>query len=432
MHLQTHSRKLEVAADSLRSFIDVAPNSDFPIQNLPYGAFTPPEAENARIGVAIGEYVLDLSVLAERGLLRGDAQEHGYFGDSVLNRFMARGCEIWSATRRRITELLSDSNTELKNDDTLREKSLHRIDSVKLHMPIKVEEYTDFYSSIHHAQNVGALLRPEQPLLPNWRHLPISYQGSARSIVVSGTPIQRPNVQSCPPGAEVPVFGPERQLDFELELAFLIGKSGKTITCSNANDYIFGAVLLNDWSARSNQKCSGQPLGPSASKKYATSISPWVVTLDALAPFTVDAEVQTPQPLSYLQSSRQVFDISLEVAVRTPEMKPTEEYQITQTNSKFLYWDHTQQLACHSHSYPVNVGDIFATGTISGSSPKSLGCLLEITKGGKENITLPNGAVMTFLRDGDSVVMRGWAQRGDLRIGFGAVDGTILPAAKLA
>lgn len=416
---------------NLRSFIEVAPEGDFPIQNLPYGAFIPAGHSTSRIGVAIGDFVLDLSVLAKEGLLGEEARAHGYFSDSVLNRFMERGRSVWSSTRQQIAELLRSDCPTLRDNAELRTRALHRRDSVTLSMPIRVGGYTDFYSSIDHARNVGSLFRgPENALNPNWRHIPIAYDGRAGSIVVSGTNIHRPLGQTRPSDDAPPVFGASKALDFELEVAFVVGAGtslGESIPCSKVDEHVFGAVLLNDWSARDIQKWEYQPLGPFLGKNFGTSISPWVVTLDALAPFSVEAPIQDPKPLEYLRSERRVFDIQLEVAVRTPTMAAHEHHVTTRSNTKFLYWDHQQQLAHHTiNGCPVATGDLYATGTISGPTPDSLGCLLEITKGGKEPVVLSSGEERRFLADGDSVRMRGWCQGTGFRVGFGEVSGAII------
>jgi fumarylacetoacetase len=424
-----------VTPPHLRSFIDVRPDSDFPIQNLPYGSFMPPNANTARIGVAIGDFVLDLSEIAEAGLLGDEARAERYFSDAVLNRYMERGRSVWRSTRQRITELLSKDCPTLRDNADLCARALYPRHSVTLSMPIRVGGYTDFYSSIDHARNVGALLRdPANALNPNWRHIPIAYDGRAGSIVLSGTNLHRPHGQTRPVEDEPPVFGPSKALDFELELAFVVGvgsELGESISCDKVDDHVFGVVLLNDWSARDIQKWEYQPLGPFLGKNFGTSISPWVVTLDALAPFTVEAQPQEPQPLEYLRSGRRVFDMHLQVAIRTAKMGPGEAYVTTTSNAKFLYWDNTQQLAHHTvNGCPVFAGDLYATGTISGPTPDSLGCLLEITKGGKEPVKLPTGEERRYLADGDSVRMRGWCEGDGYRVGFGEVVGTILPAKK--
>lgn len=422
-----------VTPSDVRSFIDVRADSDFPIQNLPYGVFIPTKGTSPRVGVAIGDFVLDLSVLADDGLLGDAARSQRFFSDAVLNRFMAQGRSVWRSTRERITELLRSDCPLLRDNAELRARALVPRNQAILVMPIRVGGYTDFYSSIDHARNVGALLRgPENALNPNWRHIPIAYDGRAGSIVVSGTDIHRPYGQTRPSEDAPPLFGPSNSLDFELELAFVVGRGsnlGESLSCAQVDEHVFGVVLLNDWSARDIQKWEYQPLGPFLGKNFGTSISPWVVTLDALAPFEVDAQPQDPPPLEYLRSRRRVYDVNLEVAIRSAKMGDHEAYVTTHSNAKYLYWDHCQQLAHHTvNGCPVSSGDLYATGTISGPSPGSLGCLLEITKGGKESVVLPNGEERRFLSDGDSVRMRGWCEGKGYRVGFGEVVGEVLPA----
>jgi fumarylacetoacetase len=413
-----------------RSFIAVPPNCDFPIQNLPYGVFVPKSETTARIGVAIGDLVLDLSVLADAGLLGDQAKHERYFSDSSLNRFMGHGRAVWSSTRAKIRELLSYDCPTLRDNAELRAEAFSKIDAVTLQMPVKVSGYTDFYSSIDHARNVGTLIRgADKALNENWRYIPIGYDGRASSVCISGTNFHRPVGQSRPTDDAPPIFGPEKALDFELELAYIVGVPGTRIPTSQVNDHVFGAVLLNDCSARAIQKWEYQPLGPFLGKNFGTVISPWVVPLEALEPFKVKGCVQDPPPFEYLKSSRDVFDIHLEVALRTVSMSPREEFVITRSNSKHLYWDHCQQLTHHSsNGCQMDTGDIYATGTISGPTPDSLGCLLERTKGGKEPLTLPNGEERRYLLDGDTIIMRGWCQGNEYRVGFGKVTTTVLPA----
>lgn len=413
-----------------RSFIEVSPNCDFPIQNLPYGVFAPKSGATARIGVAIGDLVLDLSVLADAGLLGEQAKQERYFSDNSLNRFMGHGKSVWNAARARIHELLSHDCPTLQDNTELRARAFHRIEGVALRMPITVAGYTDFYSSIDHARNVGTLLRgADKALNDNWRHVPIGYDGRAGSVCISGTNFHRPLGQMRPADDVPPVFGPETALDFELELAFIVGTPGTRIPTTQVDEHVFGAVLLNDCSARAIQKWEYQPLGPFLGKNFGTVISPWVVPLEALKPFTVAGCAQDPAPFENLRSPRRVFDIHLEVALRTPSMPPGEECIVTRSNAKHLYWDHYQQLAHHtSNGCPMSTGDIYATGTISGPTPESLGCLLERTKGGKEPITLSNGEERRYLLDGDTVTMRGFSQGDGYRVGFGAVTTTVLPA----
>lgn len=427
MHSETTNTPGSTAS---RSFIDVPPSCDFPIRNLPYGVFVPTSGAPARVGVAIGEYVLDLSVLAQEGLLSEQAKQERYFCDSSLNRFMGHGKAVWSATRARIRELLSYDCPTLRDNAELRSKAFQRIDAVTLQMPVQVAGYTDFYSSIDHARNVGTLIRgADKALNENWRYVPIGYDGRAGSVCVSGTDFHRPMGQSRPTDDAPPMFGPERALDFELELAYIVGVPGTRIPTSQVDEHVFGAVLLNDCSARAIQKWEYQPLGPFLGKNFGTVISPWIVSLEALEPFKVNGCVQDPPPFEYLTSPRHVFDINLEVALHTASMPPREEFVITRSNTKYLYWDHYQQLAHHTiNGCQMSTGDIYATGTISGPTPDSLGCLLERTKGGKEPLTLPNGEERRYLLDGDTVTMRGWCQGSGYRVGFGEVTTTVLPA----
>lgn len=413
-----------------RSFIEVTPNCDFPIQNLAYGVFVPPMEAPARVGVAIGQYVLDLSVLADAGLLGDQAKQERYFSDNSLNRFMGHGKAVWGTTRAQIRELLSHDCPTLRDNSELRTKALQRIDAVTLQMPIKVAGYTDFYSSIDHARNVGTLIRgAENALNENWRYIPIAYDGRAGSVCISGTNFHRPMGQMKPTEGAPPIFGPEKALDFELEIAYIVGVPGSRIPISQVDQHVFGAVLLNDCSARATQKWEYQPLGPFLGKNFGTVISPWIVPLEALEPFKVKGCEQDPAPFDYLKSPREVFDINLEVALRTAVMPPREECILTHSNAKHLYWDHRQQLTHHSsNGCHMHTGDIYGTGTISGPTPDSLGCLLERTKGGKEPLNLPNGEVRRYLEDGDTVTMRGWCQGSDHRVGFGEVATTVLPA----
>lgn len=417
----------------LESFLPISSSSDFSIHNLPYGVFIPKGSELPRVGVAIGDYVLDLSVLADAGLLGAEAKSARYFSDSTINRFMSQGRAVWSSTRRRLIELLGVHCPDLKDNLELREEALQLRSDVEVKLPIEVKGYTDFYSSLHHATNVGTLMRgAANALNPNWRWIPIAYDGRAGSVVVSGTDIHRPLGQMRPLDEAPPVFGASKALDFELEVAFVVGvgsELGSRIPCDKADDHVFGVVLLNDWSARDIQKWEYQPLGPFLGKNFGTSISPWVVTLEALEPFRVRRPAQEPEPLEYLQFSGDVFDVRLEVTINSPKMAPTEESVVTRSNMNTLYWGHDQQLAHHTvNGCAAHSGDLYATGTISGPTPETLGCLLELTKGGKEPVALSNGEERRYLNDGDTVIMRGFSERNGVRVGFGEVRGKVLPA----
>jgi fumarylacetoacetase len=412
----------------LRSFIDVAPTSDFPIQNLPYGVFSA-RGLAPRIGIAIGEYILDLWQLEQDGRLK---VEPGTFAAPSLNAFMALGPRVWSQTRARVSELLRADHPELRDNDELRKLALVPMREAKLHLPIAVSGYTDFYSSKEHATNVGVMFRgKDNALQPNWLHMPIGYNGRASTVVVSGTKVKRPRGQLKPPNADSPSFGPCKRLDFELEMGVVVGQPsvmGEMLTEAQAEAMIFGFVLLNDWSARDIQQWEYVPLGPFQAKAFATSISPWVVTREALEPFRLHGPEQNPAPLPYLkQALPNNFDIELDVALRTADMNAPQS--IGRTNFKYMYWSSVQQLVHHASSgCAMNVGDLLGSGTISGPEKHQRGSLLEISWNGSEPIELPVGAKRTFLEDGDSLVMRGWCQGDGYRVGFGEVEGTIVPA----
>jgi fumarylacetoacetase len=414
----------------LRSFIDVDAASDFPIQNLPYGVFSTGDGFAPRVGVAIGDYVLDLWELEQDSRL--DVGALGVFAGPTLNAFMALGPKVWSQTRARISELLRHDNPELRDNSELCARALVPMADVKLHMPIAVAGYTDFYSSKEHATNVGVMFRgKDNALQPNWLHMPIGYNGRASTVVVSGTRVRRPRGQLKPPTAEVPSFGACKRLDFELEMGFVVGqpsKMGEMLTEKQAEEMIFGFVILNDWSARDIQQWEYVPLGPFQAKAFGTSISPWIVTREALEPFRVHGPAQDPAPLPYLkQALANNYDVQLDVGLRSADMN--EAMRICRTNFKYMYWSSVQQLVHHASSgCAMNVGDLLGSGTISGPDKNSRGSLLEISWNGTEPIELPGGAKRTFLVDGDSLVMRGWCQGDGYRVGFGEVEGTILPA----
>jgi len=416
---------------SLRSFIDVAATSGFPIQNLPYGVFSTAVSPGLRVGVAIGDHVLDLAVLEGEGLL-DPAPAFDVFAQSSLNAFMALGPQVWSTTRTRISELLRHDNPRLRDNKLLRARALLPMADVRLHLPIAVAGYTDFYSSKEHATNVGVMFRgKDNALQPNWLHMPIGYNGRASTVVVSGTKVRRPRGQLKPPTAETPSFGPCKRLDFELEMGVVVGQSselGEMLTEAQAEAMIFGFVILNDWSARDIQQWEYVPLGPFQAKAFATSISPWVVTSEALEPFRVQGPVQDPVPLPYLrQAGANNYDLELDVALRTPGMNAAQN--ICRTNFKYMYWSSVQQLVHHASSgCAMNVGDLLGSGTISGPEKPQRGSLLEISWNGSEPIELPGGIKRTFLEDGDSLRMRGWCQGDGYRVGFGEVEGTIVAA----
>ena len=415
----------------LRSFIEIDPSSDFPIQNLPYGVFFTPERPELRVGVAIGDFVLDLAALEAAGLIRFE-NAAAVFAKPALNAFMALGPKVWTKTRARISELLRHDHPELRDNAELRKRVLIPRNFADMHMPIEVQGFTDFYSSKEHATNVGIMFRgKDNALMPNWLSIPIGYNGRASTVVVSGTPIRRPRGQLKPPTADVPTFGPCKRLDFELEMGVVIGQAsamGEMLTETQAEEMIFGFTLLNDWSARDIQAWEYVPLGPFQAKAFGTSISPWVVTREALEPFRVSGPAQDPIPLSYLQQARpQNYDVQLAVDLRTEKMnKPA---GISRTNFRYMYWSSVQQLVHHASSgCAMNVGDLLGSGTISGPEKGERGSMLELSWGGAEPLTLDGGEQRAFLEDGDSLVMRGWCQGDGYRIGFGEVEGTILPS----
>ena len=414
----------------LRSFIDIAPTSDFPIQNLPYGVFSSKDGLAPRVGVAIGDYVLDLWELEQDARL--DVGPLGVFSQPSLNAFMARGPKVWSATRARISELLRADHPELRDNRELRARALVPMADVRLHMPFAVSGYTDFYSSKEHATNVGVMFRgKDNALQPNWLHMPIGYNGRASTVVVSGTKVRRPRGQLKSPTSEVPSFGPCKRLDFELEMGVVVGQAspmGEMLTEKQAEEMIFGFVILNDWSARDIQQWEYVPLGPFQAKAFATSISPWVVTREALEPFRMQGPAQQPEPLAYLkQAQPNNYDLQLDVALRAGAMN--EAKTICSTNFKYMYWSSVQQLVHHASSgCAMNVGDLLGSGTISGPEKHQRGSLLEISWNGTEPVELASGVTRSFLENGDSLVMRGWCEGDGYRVGFGEVEGTIIAA----
>jgi fumarylacetoacetase len=413
----------------LRSFIPVDPTSDFPIQNLPYGVFSA-HGLAPRVGIAIGDYVLDLWELEQDG--RFEVGPLGVFSQASLNPFMALGPKVWSKTRARISELLRHDHPELRDNEELRKQALVPLRDVKLHMPITVAGYADFYSSKEHATNVGVMFRgKDNALQPNWLHMPIGYNGRASTVVVSGTKVKRPRGQLKPPSADAPSFGPCKRLDFELEMGVVVGQAsvmGEMLTEKQAEEMIFGFVMLNDWSARDIQQWEYVPLGPFQAKAFATSISPWVVTREALEPFRLHGPKQEPEPLPYLrQVQPNNFDMELDVSLRAAPMNAAQS--ICRTNFKYMYWSSVQQLVHHASSgCAMNVGDLLGSGTISGPEKHQRGSLLEISWNGTEPVELDGDIKRSFLEDGDSLVMRGWCQGDGYRVGFGEVEGTIVAA----
>lgn len=417
-------------APSLRSWVDVPKDSDFPIQNLPFGIFKT-RYLTAVAGVAIGDHVLDLVYLHENGYLYGLNLPIGIFNQKYLNDFLSLGRKKIRAVRERISELLRDDNNELKGNVAAREIALIPIEEVQMLLPVRIPNYTDFYSSEEHATNVGSMFRdPKHALLPNWKHLPVGYHGRASSIVVSGTSVHRPKGQIKPAEAERPVFSPTHKLDFELEVAFITcgeTKLGQPVPVHETEDYIAGLVLFNDWSARDIQQWEYVPLGPFLSKNFASTMSPWIVTLDALEPFRVKGPEQNPEVLPYLAvDGARNFDILLEVLLQ-PER--SQEMTVCRSNFKYMYWNINQQLAHHTvNGCNIQVGDLYASGTISGPSPGSFGSMLELSWNGQKPLIMPDGTERTFIQDGDTVIMRGHAKKDGVRIGFGECKGKVLPA----
>jgi fumarylacetoacetase len=417
---------------ALRSFIEIASDSHFPLENLPFGVFKPRDGA-ARIGVALGEHVVDLSALERAGLFKDLPPETtaATTRDS-LNEFLALGRPAWRRVREILQKLLSAETATLRDDKKLRERVFHRQADVVMQLPVKIGNYTDFYSSYHHAHNVGTMLRgPENALMPNWKWLPVAYHGRASSVVASGAEVRRPQGQVKPPDAAAPIFGATKSLDYELETAFLIGPGnslGQPVAIDRAPDHIFGLVLMNDWSARDIQAWEYQPLGPFLAKNFCTSISPWVVTLEALEPFRKLLPRQDPEPLAYLRAKNDfTFDIQLEAKLQTAKMKAP--HTITRTNFQNLYWSISQQLAHHTvGGCNLQPGDLLASGTISGENEESRGCMLELTWRGANPLKLPNDETRKWLEDGDTLAITGWCQGDDYRVGFGEVSGRVLPA----
>ncbi len=412
------------------SWIDIAADSDFPLANLPWGVFETAD-RGPRAGVAIGDYVLDLYALSEHKFFEDlDLPTYKVFRRRTLNSFIKLGPAAWRAVRARVQQLLRHDVGQLRDNEEAMGVCLVRRADVRLLLPVKSRNYTDFYASKEHASNVGSMFRPDNPLLPNWLYVPIGYHGRASSIVASGTPIRRPNGQRKAPDEAAPTFGPSRQLDFELEMGMIIGVPttlGDVVALPHAEAHIFGLALFNDWSARDIQAWEYQPLGPFLGKNFGSTLGAWIVPLDALEPFRTTGPAQDPAPLAYLEPAGPgAFDIQLEVAIQ-PAGGP--ETVVSHSNLKYMYWSLAQLLTHHaSNGCNLEVGDLYATGTISGPSPDSLGSMLELAWRGTRPVPLADGTERKFLLDGDTVVLRAFAQKGDLRIGFGEVRGEIVPA----
>ncbi len=414
----------------LKSWIEIPAGNDFPIQNLPFGIFKT-QSSSPRVGVAIGENVIDLALLNKLGYFEKLKIDNAIFTNQYLNDFISLGKSTTNAVRERVSELLNIENTELQNNKEAKEKVLHSMRNVQMLMPVFVRDYTDFYSSIDHATNVGTMFRdPANALLPNWKHLPVGYHGRASSITISGTDFHRPKGQTKPADSDSPVFGPSKLLDFELEVAFIVGKQtalGENVSTEKANEHIFGMVLFNDWSARDIQTWEYVPLGPFLAKNFASTISPWIVTIEALEPFRVEGYKQEPKVLPYLEyKGNKNIDIHLEVAIQ-PEKGA--ETIVSKSNYKFMYWTMEQQLAHHTiNGCNINIGDMMASGTISGPTPDSFGSMLEITWRGTKPVKMSDGTERKFINDNDTVTMKGYCEKDGVRIGFGECKAKALPA----
>ncbi len=415
----------------LRSWINVPENSDFPIQNIPFGIVKPASKE-PRPATRIGNTVIDLSVLTDLGFFDEiDINNYGVFHAPVLNDFIELGKPICSEVRNRIAHLFHSNCGDIRDHDEIITSCTYDIQQVEMMLPLEIGDYTDFYSSIEHATNVGTMFRdPDNALLPNWKHIPVGYHGRASSIVVSGTNIHRPLGQTKADESIAPSFGPSRLVDFELETAFITGKSnplGERIPINETDDYIFGMVLFNDLSARDIQKWEYVPLGPFLAKNFGSVVSPWIITMEALEPFSTNGPVQTPEVLPYLKfEGNKNYDIKLEVSI-TPEN--SEETVVCQSNFKYMYWNMNQQLAHHTvNGCNINVGDIYGSGTISGPTPESYGSMLELSWKGSKPLKLKDGSEMKFIQDNDTITMRGYCENNHYRIGFGECITKILPA----
>ncbi len=408
----------------MNTWLPISPDSDFSIHNLPFGIFSI-DSGPKRVGVAIGNFVIDLKIAHSLGAFSNMEIDQEVFAREYLNDFIALGKPVTNQVRIELQQHLCDDSSPLKNSG-----ALVPMDKVTMHLPVKVGDYTDFYSSIEHATNVGKMFRdPENALLPNWKHLPVGYHGRASSIVVSGVDIHRPKGQTKPPEGD-PVYGPSQRMDFELEMAFIVGKStelGDQISTENAMDHIFGMVLFNDWSARDIQKWEYVPLGPFLGKSFASSISPWVVTMEALEPFKVAGPEQDPPVLDYLKTDGELnYDLNLTVEIEPEGSEPT---VVSNSNFKYMYWNMAQQLAHHTvNGCNVNIGDMMASGTISGKSPDSYGSMLELSWAGKNPVKLNDGSERKFLNDSDTVTMKGHCEKDGKRVGFGEVRSKLLPA----
>ncbi|WP_452223062.1 fumarylacetoacetase [Lacinutrix chionoecetis] len=415
-----------------KSWLHVDKNSDFPIQNIPFGVFLTRD-DIITIGTRIGDTAIDLGALHQLGYFEGIPLTDDIFLQDTLNDFIADGRKTWRLVRNRIADIFDADNNELKDNKKNKETVLFRLDEIEMQLPVQIGDYTDFYSSIEHATNVGTMFRdPDNALLPNWLHIPVGYHGRSSSIIPSGIPVHRPQGQTLPAGATEPVYGPSKLVDFELEMAFITTDAndlGEPIPIEEAEEYIFGLVLFNDWSARDIQKWEYVPLGPFLAKSFASSISPWIVTLDALEPYRVAGPKPLKKQLDYLQQKgKKSFDINLEVSIQPQKAKET---VVSRSNFKYMYWSMAQQLTHHTiNGCPINSGDMMGSGTISGPTPDSYGSMLELSWRGEKPVKLNNGSERKFINDNDTVIMRGYCVKDGTRIGFGEVSTKLLPVFK--
>ena len=415
---------------SRKTWLHTAEKTDFPIQNIPFGVFLTKD-DVITIGTRIGDFAIDMGALQQLNYFEGIELTDDMFMQDTLNDFISDGRKTWRMVRNRLALLFDINNPELRDNDSHKEIIIFKIEDIEMLLPVQIGDYTDFYSSKEHATNVGMMFRdPENALLPNWLHLPVGYHGRSSTIVPSGVPVYRPKGQTMPNDATSPVFGPSKLVDFELEMAFITTDAnvmGEAVSVDAAEEYIFGMVLFNDWSARDIQKWEYVPLGPFLAKNFASSISPWIVTMDALLPFRVASVKQNPEPLPYLkQEGLHSFDINLEVAIVPESMVET---VVTRSNFKYMYWTMAQQLAHHTvNGCKVNSGDMMGSGTISGPTPDSFGSMLELSWGGKNPVVLNDGTERKFINDNDTVVLRGFCENENVRLGFGECISKLLPS----
>lgn len=424
---------MEITANnpSRKSWISVTENSDFPIQNIPFGVFITKD-DIITIGTRIGDSAIDLCALQQLGYFDDLNLADDLFMKDTLNDFISLGRNVARQVRNKIAEIFDVENTSLQNNNSQKDVVIFDINDIETQLPVAIGDYTDFYSSKEHATNVGIMFRgKDNALMPNWLHMPVAYHGRSSSIVVSGTPIHRPHGQTLPIGETQPVFGPSQRIDMELETAFITtnaNRLGESVPVDKAEEYIFGMVIFNDWSARDIQKWEYVPLGPFLGKSFISTISPWIVTMDALEPFRCKSPEQEVTPLPYLQQKRSdnSYDIKLQTFLETEN---GDMNLLSQSNFKYMYWTMAQQLAHHTiNGCNVRSGDMMGSGTISGPTKDSYGSMLELTWAGKNPITLKDGTTRVFFKDGDNVILHGYCENKEVRIGFGTCTGKILPS----